>query len=171
MGKVTKVVSHLSREEILKKIIGTIGFWKVQKWLVIWNALVDPRPAEEIARHTGLAKQTVHNLISNYNRRGAEAVEGPGKGGRLRAYLSLDEEASFLEPFKKKAITGQIATALEIQKALGKRLGHSVHKTTVYRLLKRHGWRKIAPRPFHVQAKEKEQEDFKKNFQKRLPTS
>jgi len=167
MSKVTKVVSHLSQEEILKRIKETVGFWKVQKWLVIWNALVDPRPAEKIAMHTGLAKQTVHNLISSYNRRGAEAVEGPGKGGRLRAYLSLEEEAAFLEPFKKKAITGQIATTFEIHKELKKLLGHNVHKTTAYRLLKRHGWRKIVPRPFHVQAKKAEQTEFKKNFPKR----
>ncbi len=167
MGKVTKVVTHLSQEEILEKIKGTVGFWRVQKWLVIWNALVDPRPAEEIAIHTGLAKQTVHNLISSYNRRGAEAVSGPGKGGRLRAYLNLAEEAVFLKPFKEKAITGQVATALEIHKALENRVGHSVHKTTVYRLLERQGWRKIAPRPFHVQAKAEEQEEFKKNSPKR----
>ncbi len=28
---------------------------------VILNATVDPRPAKEIALHTGVAKQTVHN--------------------------------------------------------------------------------------------------------------
>lgn len=167
MGKVTKVVSHLSGEEISKKIKGTVGFWRVQKWLVIWNAVVDPRPAEEIALHTGLARQTVHNLISRYNRWGAGAVEGPGKGGRRKAYLSLEEEADFLAPFKKKALTGQVTTAVEINRDLEQRLGHRVHKTTVYRLLKRHGWRKIAPRPFHVQGKEEEQEDFKKNFPNR----
>jgi len=167
MGKVTKAVAHLSQEEVLAKVKGTVGFWKVQKWLVIWNALVDPRPAEEIAMHTGLAKQTVHNLVSSYNRHGAEAVEGPGKGGRLRAYLSLEEEAAFLGAFKEKAVTGQVATALEIHKALENRLGHTVHKTTVYRLLSRHEWRKIAPRPFHVQAKAEEQAEFKKNFPKK----
>ncbi len=131
MGKITKVVSHLSQKDVLEKIKGTVGFWRVQKWLVIWNALVDPRPAEKIAIHTGLAKQTVHNLVSSYNRRGAEAVSGPGKGGRLRAYLSLEEEAAFLEMFKEKAVTGQVATTFEIHKALENRLGHSVHKTTV----------------------------------------
>ncbi len=80
MGKVTKSIPHLSKEEIQERIKATVGFWRVQKWLVIWNALVDPRPAGEIALHTGLAEQSVHNLISRYNRLGPEAVEGPGQG-------------------------------------------------------------------------------------------
>ena len=163
MGKVTKAASHLSEEEILKRIKATVGFWRVQKWLVIWNGLVAPRAAGEIALHTGLAEQTVHNLISQYNRFGPEVVEGPGKGGRRRSYLSLEQEAAFLDPFKQKALTGQIATTTEIKEALEKLLGHKVHKTTVYRLLKRQGWRKVAPRPFHIQAKKEKQEEFKKN--------
>ena len=162
MGKVTKSIPHLSKEEIQERIKTTVGFWRVQKWLVIWNALVDPRPAREIALHTGIAEQSVHNLISKYNRVGPEVVEGPGKGGRRRFYLNWDEEASFLESFKQAALTGQIATAAEIKRALESRLGHNVHKSMVYKLLKRHGWRKLVPRPFHVDADKQEQEAFKK---------
>ena len=167
MRKVTKAAPHLSEEEVFQRIKTTVGFWRVQKWLVIWNGLVSPRSASEIALHTGLAEQTVHNLISQYNRLGPEVVEGPGKGGRRRSYLSLEQEAAFLEPFKQKALTGQIATTGEIKMALEKRLGHKVHKSTVYRLLKRQGWRKVVPRPFHVQAKKEEQEAFKKNSMKK----
>ncbi|MBW2307082.1 MAG: winged helix-turn-helix domain-containing protein [Deltaproteobacteria bacterium] len=158
MGRITKAAPHLSEEEVLENIKRTVGFWRVQKWLVIWNGLVAPRPANEIALHTGLAEQTVHNLISQYNRLGPGAVEGPGKGGRRRSYLSLEQEAAFLEPFKQKALTGQIATATEIKDALEAILEHKVHKTTVYRILKRQGWRKVAPRPFHIQTKQEEQE-------------
>lgn len=166
MGKITKALPHLSYDEIMQRIKRTTGFWKVQKWLVILNSLIDPRPAKKIAEHTGLAEQTVHNLISKYNRLGPEHVEGPGKGGRRRCYLTLEEEVEFLDPFKQKAIAGQIATASEIKKAFEKRISRKVHKTTIYRLLDRHGWRKISPRPYHVDADKDEQEAFKKNFQK-----
>jgi transposase len=162
MWKVTKSIPHLSKEEVQERIKGTVGFWRVQKWLVIWNALVDPRPAGEIALHTGLAEQSVHNLISRYNRLGPEVVEGPGKGGRRRSYLSWDEETSFLASFRPAALTGQIATVADIKEALERRIGKKVHKTTVYRLLKRQGWRKVVPRPFHVDADKEEQEAFKK---------
>jgi transposase len=56
---------------------------------------------------------------------------------------------------------------MEIKRTLERHVGHSVHKTTVYRLLARHGWRKVVPRPFHKQAKKEKQEEFKKNSLKR----
>jgi transposase len=161
MGKITKSIPYLSKEAIQERIKATVGFWRVQKWLVIWNALVAPRPAKEIALHTGLAEQSVHNLISRYNRLGPEAVEGPGKGGRRRSYLSWDEEAAFLESFRQAALTGQIATAADIKEALEKRLGHKVHKTMVYRLLKRQCWRKLVPRPFQVDPDQEKPATFK----------
>jgi hypothetical protein len=46
-------------------------------------------------------------------------------------------------------------------------VGHPVHKTTIYRLLDRHQWRKIVPRPCHVKAEPQEQEAFKKTFSNR----
>ena len=162
MGKVTQVASHLTVEEIMERMKQTVGFWRVQKWLVILNATVDPRPAKSVALHTGLAEQTVHNLVANYNRHGPKIMDGPGKGGRRRAYRSLHDEKAFLDPFFKKALTGQIATVAEIKLEWEKVLGRKVHKTTVYRLLNRHEWRKVVPRPFHEQAKADEQEAFKK---------
>ena len=167
MAKITKVKSHLTEDEIKAKIKETVGFWRVQRWLVILNALVDPRPAKQIALHTGLAVQSIHNFVSMYNRFGPKSIETPGKGGRKHSYLSFEEEADFLKSFEKKAVSGQIATANEIKAALEKRLGQIVHKTTVYRILKRHGWRKISPRPYHVEAKKEEQESFKKNSRKK----
>lgn len=163
MGKKSSVESHLSPDEVKERIKQTIGFCRVQKWLVIWNLLVDPRPLKEIALHVGLAWQTTRNLISSFNRLGPEAIEGPGKGGRRREYMSVEEEKEFLRSFFEQASTGQIATAMQIKKAWEERLGHSVHKTTVYRLLKRHNWRKVVPRPFHKQGNSAEQEEFKKN--------
>ncbi len=162
MGKVTKAKPHLTEDQVLAKIKSTVGYWRVQGWQVIWNATVDPRPASQIATHVGLAQQTVHNLISQYNRFGPQALEKRGRGGRHHCYLSLEEEASFLEPFITRAAKGEIATAAEVQAALEERLGHSVHKTTVYRMLKRHQWRKITPRPSHVHADPQQREAFKK---------
>jgi len=152
MGKVTKAVPHLRTEEILEKMKQTAGFWRIQKWLVILNATVDPRPAKTLALHTGLAEQTVHNLVSDYNRHGPKALDTPGKGGRKRACLTLPEESAFLQPFLQSALAGQAATAVEIKRSLEELLGRKVHKTTVYRLLDRHGLRKLA-RPFHGPAK------------------
>lgn len=157
-----KAKLHLTEAEIQAKIKETVEFWRVKRWLVIWNALVDPRPAKEIALHLGMSVHTVRNLISLYNRQGSKGIETPGKRGRKNYYLSYDDEVNFLKSFEDKAISGQISTVLEIKKAYEKNVGHEVHKTTIYRLLKRHGWRKVMPRPFHVDSKKGEQESFKK---------
>lgn len=171
MGTLTKAEPHLTRQALMARLKGVRGFRETQKWLVIWNAQVDPRPAREIALHTGLATQTVHNLVAAYNRGGPAALAGPGRGGRRKAYLTPAEEAALLKGFEKEALKGRVATAAQVQAALEKRLGHSVHKTTVYRLLARHGWSKRAPRPEHVASDKAEQAAFKKNSRKRLRKS
>lgn len=164
MGKVTKAVEHLTVEEIDEKIKTTVGFWRVKRWLVIRHALVNPKTAEEIGLNTGMAEQSVHNLVAAYNRDGEKAVEARGKGQRQKANLTIEEEQGFLKPFFEKAEKGQIATTEEIHEALNQHLGKSVHESTVYRLLNRHGWRKIVPRPAHPKTNKEEQEEFKKKF-------
>jgi transposase len=86
------------------------SFWHRQKWLVVYNALIDPRRTQEIAQHTGVSVGTVHKVISEYNRKGGEELSTPGKGGRRNQYLTQEQEKAFLETFKKKAARGKIAT-------------------------------------------------------------
>jgi transposase len=121
--------------------------------------------------HTGLAEQTVHNFISEYNRKGTQVLEKPGRGGRRNAYLALKEERELLAEFEPDGITGRIATVTEVKKAFERRVGHRVSRSTVHRLLARHGWRKIVPRPSHVEKDAGEQEAFKKNSPKKSKES
>ena len=164
MGKVSKAEPHLSPEGIQARIHHTTGFWRVQKWLVIWHATIDPAPAQTIALHTGLAVQTVHNLLASYNRYGPAVVEGIGKGGRRRAYLSREEEVSFLQEFHVRAARGEVVITREIHQRFERRVGRTVNKSTISRLLKRHEWRMVVPRPVNVEANPQEQETFKKNL-------
>ena len=110
-----------------------------QRWLIIYNALAEPRKAEEIARHCGVSKATVHQLISTYNRLGVAAVETVGKGGRYHDYLSVDQEREFLAPFFARAQMGELTTVGAIKRAFEARVGHEVAESTIYRLLHRHG--------------------------------
>ena len=89
----------------------------------MYNALAQPRKAEEIARHCGVSKATVNQVISRYNRLGVGAMETPGKGGRRHQYLSLEEEAQFLAPFFARAEAGELATTAEIWRALDRARG------------------------------------------------
>jgi len=84
-------------------------------------------------------------------------------GGRRRAYLTFEEEKEFLSRFFEVASRGGILMVSEVRTVLEEKLGHKVAETTVYRMLERHGWRKIVPRRRHPKAKESAQEEFKKN--------
>jgi transposase len=168
MARVTRAAAHLSVEEVKHRLKTDPRSWCRQRWLIIYNALIEPRKAEEIAKHSGVSKAMVHQVISTYNRLGAQAVETPGKGGRRHEYLSLEEERRFLAPFFARAESGEIATSAEIQQAFEARVGHEVDDSTIYRLLNRHDWRKLMPRPRHPQASKEAQEHFKKTLRRRL---
>ncbi len=79
--------------------------------------------------------------------------------------MSVEQERAFLQPFFARAEIGEIATAEQIQQAFEAEVKRPVHISTIYRLLDRHGWRKLVPRPRHPKANEREQAIFKKTFQ------
>ncbi len=107
----------------------------------------------------------VHQVMSTYNRLGVEAVETPGKGGRRHQYLTWEAEQHFFTPFFTRAEQGKIATAEEIKHAFEAQIGHQVNESTIYRLLNRHHWHKLVPRPRHPQANQEAQDQFKKTSQ------
>jgi transposase len=88
-------------------------------------------------------------------------------GGRRRQHLAIQEEAEFLKPWIEKAEIGGVLVVPPIQAALEEQLGRSIAASTVYRMLARHGWRKVAPDTCHPKKDAEAQEEFKKNSPKR----
>lgn len=162
--RITRAASHLPVDEVKRRMNADIRPCVRQSWRIIYHTLVAPCKAEEIALHTGVSVTTVHRIISTYNRLGPAAMEKPGKGGRRHQYLTWQEEQTFLAPFFTQAECGEIATVAQIQQTFEERVGHEVDDSTIYRLLNRHDWRKLMPRPRHPKADPQVQEQFKKNF-------
>ena len=107
-------------------------------------------PPQQIADMVGFDVGTVRNLHSAFLRDGEAALKLSGKGGRYHAYLTEEEEASWLEGFRDAGENGGILEVGRIQAAFEEKVGRKVAKSTVYDLLHRHGWRKITPRPRHL---------------------
>ncbi|MEH2107414.1 helix-turn-helix domain-containing protein [Nostoc sp.] len=149
MAQVTQAFLHLDLETVKQKVKLATSHWEKQKWLVIYNAIADPRTAAEIALHVGVSKGFVRKVIQQYNRQGETGLSTPGKGGRRNCYLSWEQEKKLIDSFKEKARRGQVTTAMQIKLAYERECGFTVHKTTIYRLIERHQWRKIVPRPNH----------------------
>ena len=84
-------------------------------------------------------------------------------GGRRRQHLSIDEEKDFLAAWVEKAEEGAVLVVPPIHAALEEKLGCPVAKSTVYRMLARHGWRKVEPDTCHPNRNKEAQEEFKEN--------
>ncbi len=138
-NRITRAARHLPAEAVQERIRGEKRPWRRQRWEIIYQALTAPRHAEDIARTVGVSLSTVHRVICTYKQGGVAAIETPGKGGRRHQYLTLEQERAFLQPFLLHAARGEIATAVEIQLAFEAQIGHEVNKSTLYRLLARHG--------------------------------
>ncbi|MFC1982760.1 winged helix-turn-helix domain-containing protein [Chloroflexota bacterium] len=85
-------------------------------------------------------------------------------GGRRRYCMTVEEEREFPRDWEARAIEGGVLTVPPMHAALVERLGHSIPISTTYRLLARHGWRKVQPDTKHPKSKPEIQEEFKKNF-------
>ena len=63
--------------------------------------------------------------------------------------MTFEEEEELLNEFKEKAGKGQIIEVSEIKKEYEKRTKPSKSKGQIYKVLHRHGWRKVKPRSRH----------------------
>lgn len=120
---------------------------------------------EQTAAVLGVGRATVARYQSRLRDRVAwPAVAAPRWGGRRHASMSLEEEKSFLEPWRQRSAQGSVLVISPIRAALAQRLGHPIAPSVVYRRLARHGWRKVAPDTRHPKNDPSVQEDWKKNF-------
>ena len=124
---------------------------------------------KQLSLQFNLSEIAIRKLISAYNKEGEAVFDVKGQGGRKNEILTFEEEVLFLKQFFDRAIKGQIATAEEIRKAFVKQTGRKkVAKSTIYDLLKRHGWSKKKARPSHPKSDKEAQATFKKTFRKKL---
>ncbi|MBA3756072.1 MAG: winged helix-turn-helix domain-containing protein [Nitrosomonas sp.] len=71
---------------------------------------------------------------------------------RNRSKASLEQEARILEEVLSEAATGGVVIVPPLKPAVEARLGKSLALSTLYQMLARHGWRKLAPDKSHPQA-------------------
>ena len=83
-------------------------------------------------------------------------------GGRRRENLSVEREREVLAPFLERARNGGILVVPQIKGELEASLGREMALSSVYNLLHRHGWRKLAPDKRHPQSDPVAQEAWKK---------
>jgi transposase len=125
--------------------------------------------AAQIAQLLGWSVATVHVMHSRWAKEGEAIFDVRRRGGRRHQHLTLEQEQELLAPFVQRAHDGGMLTVAEIEQAYRDRSGKEVARSTIYRLLERHGWRKVAPRPRHPKADVAAQVAFKKTASRGTP--
>ena len=108
-------------------------------------------------------------MHSRWAREGEAIFDVRRRGGRRHQHLTLEQEQALLAPFVRRAHDGGMLTVAEIEQAYRDRTGKDVARSTIYRLLERPGWRKVAPRPRHPKADVAGQVAFKKTAPRGTP--
>lgn len=123
---------------------------------------------KEIAEVTGYHENNTTRLVAKYRANGLEAIsEKHYKGNRRN--ISVEEEAALLKPFKICAEKGELVEISEIKAAYEQAVGHTIGTGQIYKVLKRHNWRKVMPRSKHPKSANSEAiEASKKLKQKQM---
>ena len=135
------------------------GFQRLQ---CLWLRARQDFSTEAIAQTVGLSVRHVRRVWSDYLRGGLAGAQGRPKGGRRHQNLTVAQERALLAPWQQAAKRGQWVTARGIKVRYESRVGRPVPDTTVYRLLARHLWRQVLPRPKHPKDNPQARAAFKK---------
>jgi transposase len=149
-------------QKLLRETSNNIHFRHIQCVLM---RVESAATSDQIAKVVAYTPEHVRRIQSAWFRDGDSALFGPGmKGWRRRETMKLEEEKEMLESMHEKAEKGEIVQAETIREECEERAGRKVHVSIVRRMIKRHKWRKVVPRPRHPKADVQAQEDYvKKN--------
>lgn len=109
-----------------------------KKRLAIWLTRRGPFHAHRVSDLLQVSKQAVWLWIKQYNQGGPDSLDRKGRGGRRRAYLSLDQERALVERLQSQVAKGQAKKAKELLPEVLEAVGQNVSVAYVYRLMQRH---------------------------------
>ncbi|EJP24611.1 winged helix-turn helix [Peptostreptococcaceae bacterium AS15] len=103
---------------------------------------------EEIVEKTDVNPRTIVRWIKSYIENGVQGILNKKRQGN-HWNLTYEEEEKLLEKFINQADSGQMTDVKQLKEEYVKMVGHSIGGSQIYRLLKRHGYRKVMPRSRH----------------------
>ena len=154
---------NVNEDKLREHVMGAKDKESHQRWLAIWLSYKFKMKAEDVASALVVSVPAVWKWMAEYRNEGESGLKRSGRGGRRWGLLSPEEESTWLKSLGEKAQAGLILTVPSLRGAVKEKVGQEVSDAYIYRLLHRHGWRKLAPRPKHPKSDPKAQEEFKKN--------
>jgi len=135
-------------DEVMRLLKKTRGA-KLHKKLEVLQLRMEGYKDSEIAAITKYSASRVSTLVCIYANEGIAYFEKEHRSGGNRRNISFQEESAMLAEFKESAKAGNIITVSDIKTAYNEKCGHESGSGTIYRILKRHEWRKVMPRSQH----------------------
>ena len=117
-----------------------------QRVLCVWLRMQFSLSSIEIARAIGWKASSVRGVQALFKRKGLQCFAPKAKGGRKRQNMSFEREAQLLHQFARRARRGFALNVDQIQRAYELSAGKPVARSTVYRLIARHGLRNFLPK-------------------------
>ena len=118
---------------------------------------------QETADLLGVGTASVHRMQTRLQVGRTSSSGLRNWGGRRQSLLTAQEEIDFLKPWAEQARDAGLLVLSPIRAALAQRVGHAVKASVVWRLLARHGWRKVAPDTKHPKNDPQVMNAWKKN--------
>jgi transposase len=136
---------------------------KALRRLIALNMYRQGKTNREIAEATGYHAQRITQLVTEVLNNGLDSIlQDRRTSNNYR--MTYTQEAEFLKQFEAMSEDGQLVTVAPILQKYEEATGKQSNTTSIYRLLKRHGWRKLKPRPKHPKAASKEEQSRQKKL-------
>jgi len=135
--------------DAMKKQTSPDAYRRIQ---CVYLAMVYPdMSSKEIGKITLFSESRVWAIHAKYRRNGVDGLSDK-RGGRYRENLTIAEERELLSFFEEQSKSGKLVVVGKIKQAYEEKLGSEVAESTIYRMLSRHGFRKIVPYKRHPRA-------------------
>lgn len=120
---------------------------------------------EQTARAIGRSSGATCTMRTRFGKVASGVMAPPRSKRQLRnrANADLECERQILDEVLAHAASGGVVVVPQIKPAIEARLGKTLALSSVYRLLARHGWRKLAPDTRHPQGDTQARDEGGKN--------
>lgn len=117
-----------------------------ERILCVWLRLALSLNSKQIATAIGWTAGSVRRVQARFANEGIRCFVSKPTGGRKRENISIEREERILEKFVQQAKRGIPLNVPQLKQAYELSVGRAVPRSTIYRLIHRHGLKRLLPR-------------------------
>lgn len=138
--------NQTDRSTIHRLLRETKNKQEFERILCVWLKMALSLSSKQIAIAIGWTPASVRRIQARFSREGIECFVNKRSGGRKRENISIEREKQILAKFARQTRRGAALNVQQIKYAYELSAEKSVSRSTIYRLIERHGLRRFLPR-------------------------